>query len=318
MDHRVVGLVIGRPNPFEVAVACEVFGLRRPEISPDWYDFRLAGEQRRLDAGGAFTMELPHGIDAVADADTVVVPSAPVDQTLSPGVREALQAAHGRGARLVSFCSGAFALAEAGVLDGRRATTHWMFADRFRRRFPRVELEPNALYVDEGQVLTSAGTSAAIDVSLHLVRRDLGADVANGVARRMVVPPHRDGGQAQYVASPVPACGDRFSALLDWLREEPAREATVEEMAARVHMSPRTFARRFRAATGTTPHRWLTLQRLDRARELLEGSDLPVEVIADRVGFGAASTMRTHFARELGTSPASYRRRFTRRHPVAG
>lgn len=313
MEHRVVGLVIGRPNPFEVAVACEVFGIRRPEICDWWYDFRLAAEIPRVDAGGLFTMEVPYGLDAVAEADTVVIPSAPLDEPTPPTVLAALRDAYRRGARIVSFCSGAFALGDAGLLDGRRATTHWMYTDAFRRRFPRVELVPNALYVDEGRVLTSAGTSAAIDVSLHLVRRDMGAEIANGVARRMVVPPHRDGDQAQFVASPVPECGDRFAELLDWLKDDPAREASVDEMAAKVHMSPRTFARRFRAATGTTPHRWLTLQRLDRARELLEASDLAVETIADRVGFGSASTLRTHFQRELGTSPTSYRRRFTRR-----
>lgn len=317
-EHRVVGLVVGRVSPFEVAVACEVFGLRRPEISTVWYDFVLAAEQAQVDASGIFMMSVAHGLEAVAEADTVVVPSAPIEGPVSPAVLDALRGAHARGARIVSYCSGAFALAEAGLLDGRRATTHWVHAERFRERFPRVDLDPDALYVDAGRILTSAGTSAAIDVSLHLVRRDHGAEIANAVARRMVVPPHRDGDQAQYVASPVPACDDRFAALLDWLRDDPSRDATVEEMAAKVHMSPRSFARRFRDTTGTTPHRWLILQRLDRARELLEGSELPVETVADRVGFGSASTLRIHFKRELGTSPVSYRRRFSRGQQLVG
>lgn len=311
MDHRVVTLILGDPNPFEVAVACEVFGLRRPEIATSWYDFALASESPCVRArDGIFKMDVPYGLDAVETADTVVIPNAELDRPVSPAALEAIRAAYRRGARLVSYCTGAFALAEAGVLDGKRATTHWMHSDLFAERFPRVELDRDAIYVDAGRVFTSAGTSAAIDVSLFLVRRDLGAEAANGVARRMVVPPHRDGGQAQYVASPVPDCGDRFAELLDWLAEDPRKEATVEDMAARMHMSPRTFARRFRDVTGTTPHRWLTIQRIDRARRLLETTDLPVETIADRVGFGTASTLRTHFSRELRTTPTAYRRRF--------
>lgn len=312
MTHEVVVVVTDGFSPFELSVACEVFGTHRPELSDTWYGFRLAAETPTVDADGLFTITVPHGLDAVVTADTVIVPTAPTDRPVPPAMVAAVREAYANGARVMSYCSGAFALGAAGLLDGRRATTHWIFTDTFRRRFPRVHLHADEIYVDDGRVLTSAGTSAAIDLSLHVVRRDWGAEMANSLARRMVIPPHRDGGQAQFVTRPVPEEDDRFAALLDWLRGDLTREATVEEMAARVHMSPRSFARRFRDATGTTPHRWIVLQRLDHARELLEGTDLPVDLVAVRSGFGAAATLRTHFRRELGTSPAAYRRCFSR------
>jgi transcriptional regulator GlxA family with amidase domain len=226
----------------------------------------------------------------------------------------ALRAAHERGARLVSFCSGAFVYAAAGLLDGRPATTHWMYADRLAERHPAVQIDKSVLYVDAGQILTSAGTAAAIDLCLHLVRVDHGADLANGVARRMVVPPQRDGGQAQYVEAPVPACagGDPLVATLDWAVEHLDEQHTVETLARRAMMSPRTFARRFVAATGTTPLQWLLRQRVLLAQRLLETTDESIERIAHRAGFGSAAVLRTHFQRHVGTSPMGYRRAF---HP---
>jgi len=315
--HSVAVVVFDGINPFEFAVACEVFGLDRPEIGVPWYDFRVCAPTPRVMTNGGFAMEVPHGLDVVETADTVIVPAGP----RPPGegdheILDALRTAHARGARLMSFCSGAFTLAQAGLLDGRRATTHWMYTQEFRARFPRVRLDPDVLFVDDGDVLTSAGTAAGIDLALHVVRLDHGAEVANAVARRMVVPPHRDGGQAQFVRAPhVPRETERgtIARLLDELRTELDSDLDVGQMAARVAMSRRTFARRFKEVTGTTPARWLTRQRLEHAQQLLESTDLDMELVAHRSGLGTGVTLREHFRRELGTTPTAYRRTFDRR-----
>jgi AraC family transcriptional activator FtrA len=317
MAHTVAVVVDDGVMPFEFAVACEVFGLERPELGVPWYDFRICAPTPRVATGGGFAMEVPHGLDVAAAADTVLVPAAPRQRDAMRGaVLDALRAASARGARMMSFCSGAFVLAEAGLLDGRRATTHWMYTDEFRARFPRVRLDPGVLFVDDGDILTSAGTAAGIDLALHVVRLDHGAEIANAVARRMVVPPHRDGGQAQFVVAPhVPRAGDHdaIARLIDELCAELDRDLDVAEMAARVAMSPRTFARRFKEATGTTPARWLARQRVEHAQQLLEATDLDVELIADRSGLGSGATLREHFRRELGITPTAYRRTFDRR-----
>lgn len=231
-----------------------------------------------------------------------------------PEVIDAVATAAARGARIVSFCSGAFVLAEAGVLDGRRATTHWMYVESFRQRYPRVEVVPDVLWVDEGQVLTSAGSAAGADLSLHVVRTDHGADVADLVARRMVVPPHRDGGQAQFTTVP-PEVGDggAFAELLDWVVGHLDEELDVATIADRAAMSPRTFARRFNAATGSTPYQWLTARRVDRARQLLETTDLTVDAVATRSGLGSATNLRRRLDEAVGVTPSAYRRRFRRR-----
>jgi len=212
----------------------------------------------------------------------------------------------------MSICTGAFALGHAGLLDGRRATTHWMHADDLARRFPAADIDPAALYVEDGRVLTSAGTAAGIDAGLHLIRREMGAEIAANIARRMVVPPHREGGQAQYIERPLPQTdAESLGELLDWMNKNLAEEQTVDSLANRALMSPRTFARRFRSETGTTPAAWLTQQRLQRARELLETTDMPVDRIAETVGFGGAAVLRHHFARSMSTTPQAYRRHFT-------
>lgn len=313
MEHRVVTILSPGANPFEFAVACEVFDLRRPELGVEWYDHRLAATVSPLVVNGGWTIETPHGLEALADADTVIVPACPL--TPPRELIDALRAAHERGARMVSFCSGAFALAAAGILDGRAATTHWMNAEELGRRYPRVRVDPGVLYVDEGQVLTSAGTAGGIDLALHIVRLDHGPEVANQVARRMVVPPHRDGGQAQFIFTPIPrtAYDDAIGPVLDWMFEHLAEPMTVRHLARLAAMSPRTFARRFKDTTGTTPLRWLTHQRITRAQDLLEATDLPIEVIATRVGFGTAANLRQHFRRETSSSPAAYREQFRRR-----
>jgi len=302
---------------FEMAVACEVFGTdRSADGIPSW-DFAVcltsAGPIQAR--GGAFSIDSPHGLARADVADLLIVPAWPeaAGDPPEPMVRT-LRAAVERGAWVLGYCSGTFALAAAGLLEGRRATTHWWYEERFRARFPEVDLHPDVLYVAEPPVLTSAGTAAAIDLSLHVIRLVDGPEVANALARRMVVPPHRDGGQAQYIERPLPddaTCRD-LGGLLGWMTEHLAVELTVEELARQAHMSPRTFARRFRAETGTTPHHWLTGQRVLHAQRLLETTHLDIDRIAERCGFGSAATLRHHFIGWVGTSPQQYRRTFRR------
>jgi transcriptional regulator GlxA family with amidase domain len=252
-----------------------------------------------------------NGLEALEQADLVVVLPYARRETVPEEAVAALRAAHERGAWIMSICTGAFALGQAGLLDGRRATTHWMHTGDLARRYPAAEIDPAALYVEDGRVLTSAGTAAGIDAGLHLIRREVGADVAANIARRMVMPPHREGGQAQYIERPLPETdAESLGELLDWMNQNLDVEQTVDSLAARALMSPRTFARRFRAETGTTPAAWLTQQRLQRARELLETTDLPVDRIAETVGFGGAAVLRHHFARSMSTTPQAYRRQF--------
>jgi AraC family transcriptional regulator, transcriptional activator FtrA len=302
-------------SAFELGVACEVFGTDRSDRGIPGWDFAMC-----LDAPGplptrsGFTVDSAYGLDRLAGADLVIVPSWPRMRT-APGepVVAALHAAYERGAWILGFCSGTFALAYAGLLDGRRATTHWFYADLFRELFPDVELDADVLYVAEGAVLTSAGTSAAVDLSLQVLREVDGPEIANAVARRMVVPPHRDGGQSQFVEHPLPADGDHDLAdLLAWMTDHLDEDLSVAGLARREHLSERTFARRFRAETGTTPHHWLTWQRVLLAQRLLETTDLDVDQVARRCGFGGAATLRHHFVARVGTSPQRYRRTFRR------
>lgn len=300
--------------PFELAVGCEVFGIDRSELVDPWYRFVVcAAEPGPIRTSVGFTIDTPHGLDEVRRADTVIVPAWGATTEEVPGpIIEALLAAHARGARLLSVCSGAFVLAATGLLDGRRATTHWMYTDLLAQRYPRIEVDPRVLYVDEGDVMTSAGTAAGIDLCLHIVRQDHGAEVANAVARRMVVPPHRDGGQAQFVEAPMaPSAGDDpLATTLGWMLEHLDRPLSVDDLAERSHLSPRHFARRFRAVTGTTPHQWLLSQRVLLASRLLETTDDAIERVAFRCGMGTAASLRVHFQRAVGTSPQAYRRTF--------
>lgn len=312
--HRVAALAIQDAALFELAVASEVFGLERPEIDFPGYDFRVvAADPGPLRTAGGLVLQTPYALESLRWADTIIVPgwrdtgSPPPDALL-----DALRAAHRRGARLMSFCSGAFVLAATGLLDGRRAATHWMYAEKLQALHPSIEVDSKVLYVDGGDVLTSAGTAAGVDLCLHVVRLDFGAEVANAIARRMVVPPHRDGGQAQYVDAPVPRCsgGDPLEATMAWMTEHLNETLTVDDLAARSAMSPRTFARRFRSATGTTPLQWILNQRVLLAQRLLETTELPIEHVATECGFGSAAALRLHFQRVTGTSPIAYRRTF--------
>jgi transcriptional regulator GlxA family with amidase domain len=304
--------------PFEVSVPCEVWGLDRTDSGVPAAELRVCtGDPLPLHTDVGFTLSPDHGLEALRWADTIVVPAAPkplAERETPPDVLGALQRAHSRGVRVVSLCSGAFVLAEAGLLDGRRATTHWMFAELFRTRFPLVELDPSVLYVGGDGVFTSAGTAAGIDLCLHLVRLDHGAHVANTVARRMVVPPHRDGGQAQFIDAPMPAvpADDPLAAVVAWAVAHLDRELTINDLSRRAFMAPRTFARRFRAVMGVTPLQWLLQQRVALAQRLLETTELPVELVAQQAGFGSTPSLRQHFGRTVGTSPQAYRRRFQR------
>lgn len=314
-NRLVVALAYDGLCTFEFGCAVEVFGLPRPELGPDWYRFAVAAlEPGPLRATGGVRVVADGGLELLEEAGTVVVPgwrgiAAPVPQALT----DALRAAHARGARVVSICSGAAVLAAAGLLAGRRATTHWHYVEALRAAYPDVTVEPDVLYVDEGQVLTSAGSAAGIDVCLHLVRRDFGPEVANRLARRLVMPPHREGGQAQFVERPVPPAreGARLGPLLDRMRERLREDQPVARLAAEAGMSPRTFQRRFKAATGASPADWLLQERLARARELLEAGGRSLDDVADSCGFGTAAALRHHFRERLGTTPSGYRRRFT-------
>ncbi|MEF2529451.1 MULTISPECIES: helix-turn-helix domain-containing protein [Streptomyces] len=314
--HRVVVVVDANSNPFEVGCATEVFGLRRPELGRDLYEFALCSpEPRTLMRDGFFTLTGVAGLEAAETADTLIVPNRPdVEVPRRPAVLDAVRRAHVRGARLVGFCSGAFTLAEAGVLDGRRATAHWQWADSFRARFPSVRLEPDVLFVDDGDILTAAGSAAALDLGLHIVRRDHGAEVANAVSRRLVFAAHRDGGQRQFVERPVPDLPDESLApLLAWAQEHLDAPLSVSELASRAAVSPATLHRRFRAQLGTTPLAWLTAERVALACRLIERGEARLEVVARRSGLGTAARLRTLMRRETGITPSAYRARFGRR-----
>ncbi|MGW2549910.1 GlxA family transcriptional regulator [Streptomyces sp. NPDC001635] len=311
--HRVVLVVDENSNPFEMSCAIEVFGLERPELGRRLYDFRLcaAAPTTRM-RDGFFSLTGVAGLEAVDDADTLIVPNRPdTDTPRSPEVLDAVRRAHARGARLIGFCSGAFTLAEAGLLDGRRAACHWMWGASFRARFPQVELEPDVLFVDDGDILTASGSASALDLALHVVRRDHGAEIANAVSRRLVFAAHRDGGQRQFVERPVPEVPDESLApLLAWAQEHLAEPLTVAGLAARAAVSSATLHRRFRAQLGTTPLAWLTGERVALACRLIERGEERLDVVAARSGLGTAANLRARLRRETGLSPSAYRRRF--------
>jgi AraC family transcriptional activator FtrA len=316
MTHKVVALAYDRLCTFELGCVVEIFALPRPELDVPWYQFAIcAGERRGLRATGGIELRVRHPLRYLDRADTIVIPGWRDPGEVPPAeVLAHLRRAFARGARICSICSGVFVLAAAGLLDGRRATTHWKYAAQLAARYPRVRVEPNALYVDEGQVLTSAGSAAGLDMLLHLVRRDFGAKIANQVAQRLVLAPHREGDQAQFVPRPLPADGrGRLARLMDFVRAHPGAEHTLASLAARAAMSTRTLQREFKASTGLAPHRWLVAERIERAKELLEGTRLTAGSIAARVGLGSAESLRHHFRRRVGTTPQQYRRRFSRR-----
>ena len=317
---RIAVVAMDRTPLFHLSVPCEVLGADRSDMGLPRHEVLVVRAERGpLRSSSGIVLQTPHGLDVLDEADIVIVPWwGHHDEELPARLLGALRRAHDRGARIAGLCGGAFVLAAAGLLDGRRATTHWMYADKLAARYPLVRVEPKVLYVDEGDVLTSAGTAAAIDLCLHLLRGLSGAEVANAVARRMVVPPHRSGGQAQYVDVPVPEMSDDdgLALAMRWALEHLDQPLSIEELAGRALVSRRTFSRQFRRRTGTSPHQWLLQQRTLLAQRLLETTDLPVELVARRSGFGAAVTLRNHFQRTLGTSPRGYRATFSREAPA--
>ncbi len=309
--HQVVAVVLEGVRVLDLAAPAHFFG----HLGPPRYDFALAAvEPGAVRGSSGFDIAVEHGIDAIEGADTVVVPGyGPTDQAPPEALLDALRAAAANRARVMSICTGAFALAHAGLLDARRATTHWADAEALAAEFPTIEVDPNVLFVDEGDVLTSAGVAAGLDLCLHVVRSDHGAEVASAFARRTVIAPHRDGGQAQFIDLPVPALAGRNTDLAPtraWALERLDQPLDVATLAGHALVSPRTFARHFRAETGTTPHRWLLHQRVLQARRLLERSDASVEEVATSCGFGSAASLRAHFKSQTGTSPVAYRRAF--------
>ncbi|MGH8775998.1 MAG: helix-turn-helix domain-containing protein [Jiangellaceae bacterium] len=312
MLRNVAAITLDGVAPFELGVLCEAFGVDRSEQGLPRLDFAVCGvTPGQVETSAGFGLVVDHGLDRLAEADLIGVPAMPRDGRYSEAALDALRAAVERGARVLSVCSGAFVLAAAGLLDGRRCTTHWRFADELAARYPLAKVDCDVLYVDDDPVITSAGSAAGLDACLHLWRKEYGAAVASAVARRMVVPPHRDGGQAQFVEAPIrPAGVQTLSGVLDYMAGHLDEELTVESLARLANMSPRTFARRFRAETGTTPYDWLLAQRVSAAQRLLEEGDDPIEAVASRCGFGTASVLRHHFARRLGTTPQAYRSAF--------
>ncbi|WP_315137047.1 transcriptional regulator FtrA [Achromobacter marplatensis] len=314
--HLVVALAYDRLCTFEFGCVTELFALERPELDVDWYRFAVcASEPGPLRAAGGITVDAPYTIKMLDRADTIVVPGWRDANELPPEpLLKRIRMAYQRGARLCSICSGVFVLAAAGVLDGKTVTTHWRYAETLQRRYPLARVEPDALYIDEGQIITSAGSAAGLDMLLHLVRRDYGGAVANRVAQRLVVAPHREGGQAQFVPRPMPQDeGGRLTKLMDWMRQHAALPHTLRSLAERAAMSPRTLQRQFHDATGMAPYEWLVRERVAAAREILEAQPaLPISRVAEFAGFGSEESMRRHFRRIVLTSPAAYREKFGR------
>ncbi len=312
----IAALITDPVAMFETAIACEVFGLDRTDDGVPKFTFMMCGETAGVPvpttSGGALIPT--HQWQDALEADLVVMPAGGVRDVYPEELLDVIRGAHARGATILSICTGSFILGSTGLLDGLTAVTHWRYADAFATRFPKTQVTMDVLYVDHGQIVTGAGTAAGIDAVLHIVRRELGSTVATRIARRMVVPPQRDGGQRQYVEAPLPEADcESMQPVLNHITDNLDAPHTVPDLARLAMMSERTFARRFVAETGTTPHKWLVQQRVLRARELLEQTDLPVESVASHSGFGSAALLRTHFQTVVGTSPQRYRREFSAR-----
>ncbi|MEJ1154131.1 MULTISPECIES: GlxA family transcriptional regulator [Microbacterium] len=313
--HTVAVIVQDGFAPFEFGVACEAFGLDRSDEGIPNFDFRVVTpEPGVVNSRMGFSLNVDSDLSFAGEADLVVVSPVPSEFWAAPDPRvlDVVRAAVARGAWVLSVCSGSFIIAASGVLDGRKATTHWRYAAKMAAMHPQIDVDPDALYVQDGRIITSAGTAAGLDACLHLLRQELGAELTNKIARRMVVPPQRDGGQAQFINTPIPEVESlSLSRVADWMLNNLRFDLTVDQLAAKAHMSPRTFARRFKADFGATPAAWVARQRIIHAQRLLEQTDLALERIADESGFGSAAVLRQNFARVLGTTPTAYRARFT-------
>jgi transcriptional regulator GlxA family with amidase domain len=319
MLKSVAVLVYEGVAPFELGVLCEAWGVDREAQGVPNFDFAVCGQTPGKVGTSlpGFSVEVSWGIERLEAADLICIPAMPRDRPVPTDVVRALRAAHERGARLLSVCTGAFVLGGAGLLDGRRCTTHWRYVDELEARFPLAKVECDVLYVDSGSIITSAGSAAGLDACLHLIRQEFGASMAATVARRMVVAPHRDGGQAQFIETPVvETTADTLQPLLEWMGANLHEDLSVERLANKALMAPRTFARRFRAETGTTPYHWVTNQRVMLAERMLEETDETIERIATKAGFSNATAFRHHFSRLRGTSPQRYRRIFKAPEPA--
>jgi AraC family transcriptional regulator, transcriptional activator FtrA len=312
-NHLVAAVAYDKLCTFEFGCVVEVFGLSRPELGIDWYEFGVcAAENKQIRAAGGVTMQIPRGLSMLDTADTIIIPGwRDPDEQPSEAFLRKVRAAYERGARIASICSGVFVLAAAGILDGKSATTHWRYAERLTARYPKIRVQPNALYSVQGQVITAAGSAAGLDMMLHIVRSDHGTKIANKVARRLVIPPYRRGDQAQFVMRPImPDESGRLTTLMDWVRENLKRPHTLTALAARATMSPRTLQRQFADATGLAPYEWILRERVAVAQEMLESRNAALARVADLCGFKSEQSMRKHFRRIAGTSPAAYRQQF--------
>ncbi|WP_210506475.1 helix-turn-helix domain-containing protein [Naasia sp. SYSU D00057] len=311
MLRKIVCIALPGMAHFEFGTITEVFGIDRTDMGGPGFEFHVvAADPGPVPTKHGLKLYVDEPLSVAEDADLVAIP-AYLWEGFDDRVLDVIRRAAARGAWVLSVCSGAFYLAEAGILDGKRATTHWMYTDRLADRYPAIDVDPDVLFVEQGNIVTGAGTAAGIDAALHIVRKELGAGAANVIARRMVIPPQRDGGQAQYIGTPVPEVRtDSFAEVIDWMLEHLAEDLTIEQLSRRALMSTRTFARRFRSETGATPAAWLNRQRIIRAQQLLEETTLGLEQIAQRTGFGSAAVMRHHFVKVLQTSPLAYRRTF--------
>jgi AraC family transcriptional activator FtrA len=311
--HLVAAVAYDRLCTFEFGCTVELFALKRPELGVDWYRFEVCSTERKpLRAAGGVEMRVGKSLALLDRADTIVIPGWRDADELPPrALLEKIRAAYDRGARICSICSGVFVLAAAGILDGKRVTTHWLYAQRLAERYPRVRVEPNALYIDEGQILTSAGSAAGLDMFLHLVRRDYGVRVANQVAQRLVIPAHREGGQAQYLPRPMPNDErGRLSRVMEWVRAHPAQPHTLTALARRASMSTRTLQRQFKETVGLAPYEWILRERVGLAKDLLEARNASLKRVAEQVGFRSQESFRHHFRRVTRMSPTAYRRQF--------
>lgn len=314
--HLVVALAYDQLCTFEFGCTVEVFALDRPELEVNWYEFAVCAVARGpIRARGGITVTAPYAPDLLDHADTIIVPGwSSIDAPVPPSIIKKLRAAYARGARLCSLCSGVFVLAAAGLLDGKAATTHWRYAKKLKERFPLIDVQANALYVDTGQVITAAGSAAGLGMLLHIVRTDFGAKVGNLVAQRLVIAPHREGGQAQFVTRPIqpaqPYTSSGLAALLDWLRANLRAPHSISSMAKQAHLSPRTLQRKFQEMTGFGATEWLISERVAFAKELLEAAETPLAQVAEAAGFGSDESLRRHFRRLVQCSPSAYRKRF--------
>lgn len=312
-QHRVVALAYDRLCTFEFGCTVELFALERPELEVPWYKFDVcAAEPGKLRAAGGISIEAPYTLRLLDRADTIIIPGwHDCDEMPPPALLKKIRSAYDRGARICTICSGVFVLAAAGILDGKTVTTHWRYADKLAKRYPQLTVKPDALYVDAGQIITSAGSAAGLDMLLYLVRKDYGVKVANQVAQRLVIPPHREGGQAQFVPRPVAEDErGRLSHLLDWIRKHPALPHSLASLADRAAMSERSLQRQFISLTGYSPYDWIIRERVATAKDLLEASNKPLSHIAELAGFGSEESFRRHFKRIAGVSPVAFRRQF--------